>query len=330
MRWIRYDIADEAADAAGPRVAVLDADDGVHPAEASVRLLDLVAAGTLTATGTALLAAPATLRLADVRLLAPIETPPSVRDFMAFEQHVVGMGMLVEGRAAAPDVWYEQPLHYFSNPASLTGAHDDVAVPPGCAAFDFELEVGALVGPLPQPWEGRALSDLTLEEAAASVVGFVLLNDWSARDLQAREMEGPLGPVKGKDAALTLGPWLLTADELPGLAAGDAGCGEVTLAARIDDAVFGSAPLDSMAWSFAEMIAYASRGSRLQPGDLIGSGTCGDGCLAERWGRQGRGSVPPLQPGQVVALDAGPLGSTANRVVAGAPVRQRLAPRQRP
>ncbi|GAA4126773.1 fumarylacetoacetate hydrolase family protein [Nocardioides fonticola] len=320
MRIVRFRTQDTSA----PRVGVLDEADVVHALADGVRVLDLVASGELLAAATEALGTAPVGAVGEVELLAPIETPPSVRDFMAFEQHVLGMGMLIEGRETAPDVWYEQPLHYFSNPATLTGPVGEVPIPPGCRAFDFELEVGAVVGPLTGMPD---LSDLTIEEAAASIAGYVLLNDWSARDLQAREMEGPLGPVKGKDSALSLGPWLLTADELPGLATGE-GSG-VQLRARLDGVLFGSAPLDSMAWSFAEMIAYASRGSRLSPGDLIGSGTCGDGCLAERWGRQGRDAVPPLAPGALVELDAGPLGATAHRVGAPRPVRQPLAPRRR-
>ena len=255
------------------------------------------------------------------RLLPPIAIPPSVRDFMAFEQHVDGMGRLAGADPTVPDVWYRQPLFYFSNPAALLGPHDDVPVPPGCAVFDFELEVAAVIGPIP----GRAdLEDLTLAEAGQAIAGYLLMNDWSARDLQSAEMTGPLGPGKGKDSAITLGPWLVSEDELPGLAHGESG---VKLSAAVNGEPFGQAPLDSMAWSFAELAAYASRGTTLRPGDVLGSGTCGDGCLAERWGRQGRDAVAPLRPGDVVTLDGGILGRTVSRVVPGAPVRQPLAPR---
>jgi len=186
---------------------------------------------------------PEPVPLDEARLLPPIATPPSVRDFMAFEQHVDGMGLLVGVDPTVPDVWYRQPLFYFSNPAGLLGPHDDVPVPPGCAVFDFELEVAAVIGPLP----GRAdLADLTLAEAAQAIAGYVLMNDWSARDLQAAEMTGPLGPCKGKDSAITLGPWLVSADELPGLAHGESG---VKLSAAVNGEPFGQASLDSMAWS---------------------------------------------------------------------------------
>jgi 2-keto-4-pentenoate hydratase/2-oxohepta-3-ene-1,7-dioic acid hydratase in catechol pathway len=320
VRWVRYT---GGAYGGEPRLGVIDA--------ATVRgglnrsLEDLLTSGRLADAGRRLADdPPEVVPLGQVRLAAPIGTPPSVRDFMAFEQHVAGMGRLVGADPPVPDVWYRQPLFYFSNPAAMMGPYDDVPVPPGCEVFDFELEVAAVIGPV----TGRAdLADLTVAEAGQAIAGYLLMNDWSARDLQAAEMQGPLGPAKGKDAAVTLGPWLVTADELPGLADGESG---VLLSAAVNDEPFGQAPLDAMAWSFAELAAYASRGTRLRPGDVLGSGTCGDGCLAERWGWLGRDAVPPLRAGDVITLDGGLLGRTASRVVAGVPVRQPLAPRPRP
>jgi 2-keto-4-pentenoate hydratase/2-oxohepta-3-ene-1,7-dioic acid hydratase in catechol pathway len=320
MRWVRYRPAGGGVDRVGVVV-----DELVHGARPDVTMAGLVVAGRLADAGSQLLAAPdEVVRLADVALAAPIETPPSLRDFMAFERHVEGMGRLAGASPPVPDVWYRQPLYYFSNPACLLGPADDVAMPPGCELFDFELEVAAVVGPRP----GNApLTDLTVAEAAGAIVGYTLMNDWTARDLQAAEMQGPLGPCKGKDFATSLGPWLLTADELPGLAAGGEDTG-VLLTASVDGEVFGRAPLHDMAWSFAELVSYASRGTALQPGDVIGSGTCGAGCIAERWGREGRGSFPPLRPGSVVTLDAGPLGRQTARVLAPAPVRAPLRDRR--
>ena len=147
------------------------------------------------------------------------------------------------------------------------------------------------------------------------------MNDWSARDLQAAEMQGPLGPCKGKDSATGLGPWLLTADELPGLALGNS---DIVLSASINGAEFGTDHVANMAWTFAEMIAYASRGTELQPGDVFGSGTCAEGCIAERWGRGGRDSVPSLQPGTLVSIDGGPLGCQQTQVTPAQPVRNPL------
>lgn len=319
MRWVRYRPLDEGAEQLG--VLVGDVVHGTGPGS----LVDLIARHGLVEAGLRALDSPTDVRpLADVVLLAPIEKPPSIRDFMAFEQHVEGMGRLVGSHARVPDVWYQQPLFYFSNPTSVIGPFDDVPIPPGCDLFDFELEIAAVIGPAAGVDE---LSDLSLDESARAVAGYLLMNDWSARDLQRVEMTGPLGPCKGKDSAITLGPWFLTADELPELASG--GPTGVRLCVDVNDVRFGEAPLDSMSWSFAEMLAYASRGTRLQAGDVIGSGTCGDGCLAERWGRLGPDSVAPLRPGDVVTLNGGPLGTSSNRVVAGVPVRQSLE-RRRP
>ena len=318
MRWVRYTTGDAEAQ---PRLGIL-AGATIHGGLEG-ELVELLAQDRLEEDGRRLAGQPGEyVDVADARLLAPLPDPPSIRDFMAFEQHVEGMAMLVGAEPPVPEVWYEQPLYYFSNPASVIGAYDDVAIPPGCSIFDFELEVAAVVGTCETNPE---LADLTLDEARATIAGYLLMNDWSARDLQAREMQGPLGPCKGKDSAITLGPWFVTADELPGLADG---ASDIIMTARINDHEFGAARLDSMAWSFAELAAYASRGTRLRPGDLLGSGTCGDGCLAERWGRHGRDSVAPLQPGDVVSLTADTLGCTANRVVEGRPVRQPLTPRR--
>jgi 2-keto-4-pentenoate hydratase/2-oxohepta-3-ene-1,7-dioic acid hydratase in catechol pathway len=315
MRWVR---ARHGGDVLAG-VVVGAGDGGQAHALRDVTVLGLVATGGLAEAARRAQEDPdVVVPLTAVELLAPIETPPSIRDFMAFEQHVAGMGLLAGARPTVPDVWRDQPLFYFSNPASLVGPYDDVAMPPGCEVFDFELEVAAVVGPHP---DGLPLRDLTPEESAACLVGYVLLNDWSARDLQMREMQGPLGPCKGKDSAITLGPWLLSADELPGLAGGVC---DVELQVDVGERFRGRDRLDSMAWTFAELAAYASRGTELRPGDLLGSGTAGDGCLAERWGRQGRESVDSLHIGETVRLDGGPLGSTASRVVGPAPVRAPL------
>ena len=137
-------------------------------------------------------------------LLAPIPRPPSIRDFMAFEEHVVTASAAI-GLTVDP-LWYSQPVFYFTNPSSLLGPHDDVAVPPGSEALDYELEIAAVIGR-----EGR---DLSPAEAADHIAGYVLFCDWSARDLQGAEMRLNLGPAKGKDFASSCGPWLLTPDEM--------------------------------------------------------------------------------------------------------------------
>jgi 2-keto-4-pentenoate hydratase/2-oxohepta-3-ene-1,7-dioic acid hydratase in catechol pathway len=213
----------------------------------------------------------------------------------------------------------------------LIGAHDDVAVPPGTQLFDFELEVAVVVG--------RDGASLSPEEARDHVFGYTVLNDWSARDLQAREMKVQLGPAKGKDSATTLGPWLVTADELEPYR-DDEGFLELDLRVSVNDVEIGQDLLSNMGWPFEELISYASRGTVVRAGDVLGSGTCGNGgCLAELWNTRGEAAPPPLRPGDVVEMTVEGIGTIRNRVVEGLvegrdlppvrPARQRSRNRKR-
>jgi 2-keto-4-pentenoate hydratase/2-oxohepta-3-ene-1,7-dioic acid hydratase in catechol pathway len=304
-----------------PRAGVVS-DAGIHPLPADVTVLDLVRAGlpAALAAGARALAEPA-VPLGPVRLLPPLAAP-TVRDFVAFEEHVDGLAM----GNIAPE-WYQAPTFYFTNPYALIGAHDDVPVPPGSQMLDFELEVAVVVGK-----DGASLSP---EQAREHVFGYTVLNDWSARDLQIREMQVRLGPAKGKDFATTLGPWLVTADELEPYRDAD-GFLALDLRAHVNGELTGQDLLSNMGWPFEELIAYASRGTEVRAGDVLGSGTCGNGgCLAELWGRSGRNDPPPLRPGDVVELTVEGIGTVRNRVVEGLtlpPVREarpRSVPRVR-
>ncbi len=284
------------------------AGDGVHAFPAGVTVLDLVRRGLPAAleAGATVLGGPA-VPLTAVRLLPPLD-PPSVRDFVAFEEHVEGM----VAPAAVPPEWYEAPTFYFTNPTALIGAHDDVPVPPGSRRFDFELEVAAVLGP-------------------DAIFGYTILNDWSARDLQRREMKVNLGPAKGKDSATTLGPWLVTADELAPYRDTD-GFLALDLRVSVNGAEVGQDLLSNMGWPFEELAAYAARGTRVRAGDVLGSGTCGNGgCLAELWGRGD--TREPLRPGDVVEMTVEGIGTIRNTVVPGVelpPVRPaRPRPRRR-
>jgi 2-keto-4-pentenoate hydratase/2-oxohepta-3-ene-1,7-dioic acid hydratase in catechol pathway len=303
-------------------------DAAVHPLPAGTSVLDLVRAGLPAAleTGAAALTGPA-VPLTAVRLLPPL-TPPTVRDFITFEEHLEGVVASVAAGTGVVPEWYEAPTFYFTNPHALVGAHDPVPVPPGCRQFDFELEVAVVVG-----IDGHTL---TPEQARDAIFGYTVLNDWSARDLQRREMKVGLGPAKGKDSASTLGPWLVTADELEPYRDAD-GFLALEMRVSVNGTEIGQDLLSNMGWPFEELISYASCGTVVRAGDVLGSGTCGNGgCLAELWGRHGELSPAPLQPGDVVEMTVEAIGTIRNRVVAGSepppvrPARPRPRTRKRP
>jgi fumarylacetoacetate (FAA) hydrolase len=224
--------------------------------------------------------------LSDVQLLAPVLHPPSVRDFSAFEEHVRN-ARAVAGRPGVPAEWYEIPVFYFSNPAAIFGPDEVVPYPEGTEELDYELEVAAVIGT-----EGK-------------IAGFTVMNDWSARDLQWPEMRVGLGPAKGKDFATSIGPVVVTVDELDGSA------GEMV--ARVNGEERSRGNLADMYHSWEAIVAQALRNTHLRPGDLLGSGTVGTGCILEhgdgRW----------LQPGDVVELEVEGIGV----------LRSTVGPRQR-
>jgi 2-keto-4-pentenoate hydratase/2-oxohepta-3-ene-1,7-dioic acid hydratase in catechol pathway len=272
------------------------------------RLVDLLGPGQLADAADRARHSPVeVLAEGSVRLRAPVPTPPSIRDFMAFEQHVVTASAAL-GRDVHPD-WYELPVFYFTNPAAVLGPGDDVPVSPGSAAFDFELEVAAVVG--------TPGADLDPAEAEAHIAGYTVLCDWSARDVQAREMTLGLGPAKGKDGATTLGPYLVTPDELPSRSAGRAP--SLAMTAAVNGEVVCRGDLADLYWSFGELLAYASRGTEVRPGDVIGSGTVGGGCLLEV--RTADPTQSWLAPGDRVRLEVDVLGVVEAGIVAGAPLR---------
>ncbi|WP_405690659.1 fumarylacetoacetate hydrolase family protein [Streptomyces sp. NBC_01185] len=295
-----------------PRVAVVEEDGTLYPLPGVTSLTTLLTETDglpgLLAAGAAALDVPAGPHVSQIRLLPPLR-PASVRDFVTFEEHVEGVRRAVDGVAGVPEQWYAAPTFYFTNPHAVYGPHDDVPVPPGSAALDFELEVAAVIGR-----EGR---DLTPEQARDHIVGYTVFNDWSARDLQSAEMKVGLGPCKGKDTATTLGPYLVTADELEPYRDSE-GFLRLALTAAINGETVGEDLLSNMSWTFEEMTAYASRGTRVVAGDVLGSGTCGNGgCLAELWGRRGEQNPPPLQPGDTVSLTVEGVGTLTSTVVPG-------------
>ncbi|MER5281298.1 fumarylacetoacetate hydrolase family protein [Streptomyces sp. NPDC002809] len=306
------------------RVAVVEEDGTLFPLPgvSSLVMLLLKTEGLagLLAAGAAALDAPAGPHVSRTRLLPPLQ-PPSIRDFVTFEEHVEGVRRSVDGVAGVPEQWYAAPTFYFTNPHAVHGPGQDVPMPPGSAVLDFELEVGAVIGR-----EGR---DLTPEQAREHIVGYTVFNDWSARDLQSAEMQVGLGPCKGKDTATSLGPYLVTADELEPYRDPD-GFLRLALTAEINGETVGTDLLSNMSWTFEEMTAYASRGTRVVPGDILGSGTCGNGgCLAELWGLRGERMPPPLRPGDTVGLTVEGIGTLTSTVVPGSAPRPLPAGRRR-
>ena len=218
--------------------------------------------------------------LADVDLRAPVLQPPSIRDFYAFEQHVrtarASRGLDV------PQEWYEIPVFYFSNPAAVYGPEEAVPYPAATKELDYELELAAVVG------------------GDGEIAGFTVMNDWSARDLQRLEMKVGLGPSKGKDFATSLGPVVVTVDEFDGSSG--------AMVARVNGEERSRGDVGDMHHTWRAIRDHAARNTRLLPGDILGSGTVGTGCILElgdgRW----------LQPGDVVELEIEGVGVLRNTV----------------
>ena len=232
-------------------------------------------------------------------LLAPVPNPGSLRDFYAFEQHVA-TAYRARGRDV-PKVWYEVPIFFFVHAGSVHGPDEPVRRPEATRELDFELEVACVIG--------RGGRDIPVERAWEHVAGLTILNDWSARDVQRQEMSVGLGPAKAKDFATSLGPWLVTLDELEDRCEDDRH--DLWMVARVDGEEVSRGNLKDLYWTFPQMIARASEGVDLAPGDLIGSGTVGTGCILEL----GPEVVSWLEPGNEVELEVERLGRLRTMIV---------------
>ena len=248
--------------------------------------------------------------LGDVELRSPVH-PGALRDFVSFERHVQGMEA-GKGHTHPPDAWYEHPTMIFMNPHSALGSGEPVEIPPDARVMDFELEVAAVMG--------RDCRNITAEQATDCIAGYTICNDWSARDLQGRDMRMGLGPSKGKDFGTTIGPWVVTVDELaPFIRDAPHRRLDLAMSVSINGVEFGADRLSNMAWSFEEIVAYSARAAWVRAGDVLMSGTCSGGALAERWGRTGVQDPPPLQPGDTVTMSVEGIGTIENQIVAGPP-----------
>ncbi len=257
--------------------------------------------------------------LTEVILRSPL-APASIRDFVAFEEHVEGVSGAVTGTNEVVEQWYEAPTFYFTNPHTVRATEEKVPIPQ-TQRMDFELELAAIIGGV----EGSTGENLDPEAAGRHIFGYTIMNDWSARDLQSREMKVSLGPCKGKDFAMTLGPWIVTADEVTEWT-DEEGFLAVRAEAYVNEKLIGEDLVSNMGWTFPELVAYASRNSVVVPGDVLGSGTVGNGgCLGELWGR-GR-DLPPLEPGDQVRLVIEGVGEIVNTV--GERVSAPVLPRAR-
>ena len=218
--------------------------------------------------------------LSEVDLRPPVLHPPAVRDFMAFEEHVANARRL--RGSEVPKEWYEIPVFYFSNPAAIYATEEEIPYPEGTAELDYELECAAVIG------------------VDGQIGGFTVMNDWSARDLQRAEMRVGLGPAKGKDFATSFGPILVTPDEFDGSSG--------TMTARVNGEERSRGELGDMFHKWDTLVAQAARNTVLKPGDIIGSGTVGSGCILEhgdgRW----------LRRGDVVDLEIEGIGVLRNTV----------------
>lgn len=306
MRWMTY--VSGSAPAGRPGVLVGET---IHGLDTSHSLVELLAEGTdgLREAGQHAIRQPVELvALPDVELLAPVPDPPSIRDFMAFEQHVLTSNRAL-GREMNP-AWYENPVFYFSNPAAVRGPREPIPIAPGSECYDYELEVAAVIG-----HTGRNLSP---REAEEHIAGYLILCDWSARDVQAAEMKVGLGPAKSKDTATSFGPFLITPDELEDRRSGNAF--DLTMTAVVNGRPYSTGNMADLYWSFPQMLSHASRGTVLRPGDVVGSGTVGTGCILELSAVHGQERYPWLAPGDRVVLSIEEMGQIESGIVAAEPV----------
>ena len=254
-----------------------------------------------------------THKLEEVKLLAPIPRPNSLRDAYAFRQHVEtsrrnrGLEMIKE--------FDDFPVFYFSNHNAIFGPNDDIeCMPSHFEKLDYELEIAILIGK-----EGR---NIKAKNAKEYITGFMIMNDMSSRGLQMKEMKLNLGPAKGKDFASVLGPYLVTPDELLGNVVNedDSGCNyNLEMTCSVNGKLLSKGNLKDMAWSFEKIIERVSYGATIYPGDIIGSGTVGTGCLLEINGtnklKHSDFTEMWLKENDVVEMEIENLGKITNKII---------------
>ena len=249
-----------------------------------------------------------------VQLLAPVPAPRQMRDFLCFEDHLrqaratrfrkmaakaadpaaAFADYVSRGLVQPPEVWYERPIYYKGNRFSVVGPDAEIKWPSFANALDYELEFGVFIG--------RSGVNIKAGSAKPFIYGYTIFNDVSARDTQSREMEGQLGPAKGKDfdSGNVMGPCLVTADEIPDPY-------NLTMTARVNGKEWSRGNSSSMHWKFEQLIEYVSRDETIHAGEFFGSGTVGTGCGLEldRW----------IAAGDTIELEVERIGVLHNRVV---------------
>lgn len=251
---------------------------------------------------------------ASVKLCAPVQPPPQMRDFSCFELHLrqsfaaarrARVAHLPDPEAALAEMntraddrviatFQRQPIYYKCNRFAVIGADDDVIWPAYSRAMDFELELACYIG--------ARVKDVPRDQAHRFIAGYTIFNDMSARDTQAQEMAGLLGPAKSKDfdTGNVMGPCLVTVDELPDPY-------DLTMIARVNGQEWGRGNTRDMYWKFEDLIAHTSRSETLYPGEVFGSGTVGNGCGLE----QSR----YLKPNDVIELEVEGIGILSTRII---------------
>jgi fumarylacetoacetate (FAA) hydrolase len=274
-------------------------EDGIQPLPFA-SMLDLIEAGEAGLERVRHLEDTSRVPLDRARLHAPLTRPATLRDAYAFETHVKTANAN-RGREV-PEEWYKFPIFYFTNPNNIYGPEDEIPYPSYTKELDYELEIAVVIG--------RPGRDLRPQDASKHIFGYTVFNDWSARDIQREEMKVSLGPAKGKDFASALGPCIVTADELEDRFVGRPGVFDLEMCARVNGVERSRGNFKDIYWSFGDILARASESVTLQPGDVIGSGTVGTGCLLEITKAQG----PWLQKGDLVELEIERIGVLRNKV----------------
>ena len=274
-------------------------EDGIQPLPFP-SLMDVIQAGEAGLERVRRLKDKSRVPINEARLHAPISRPPTLRDAYAFETHVKTANAN-RGREV-PEEWYKFPIFYFTNPNNIYGPEDEIPYPSYTQELDYELEIAAVIG---KP--GR---DLQPEDASNHIFGYTIFNDWSARDIQRDEMKVGLGPAKGKDFASSLGPCIITPEELNDRRVNHPGVYDLKMVGRVNGMERSRGNFKDLYWSFGDILARASVSVTLLPGDVIGSGTVGTGCLLELTKAKG----PWLKSGDIVELEIERIGILRNKV----------------